>query len=116
MWEIAEADLGVSGGLDAVRVSDGCLKSSIDRCATGAESAEEKGDPRSDSDPALETPMFLPLSCSIVWIGESQGTPMPRNGSGPVDSHMPIIGAPLATSAISVPAPSPISRAPAAMA
>ena len=52
----------------------------------------------------------------MVLIGESHGTPMPMNGIGPAVSQIAIIGAPLATSAISVPAPSPMSSAPAAMA
>ena len=38
---------------------------------------------------------------------------MPRNGAGAVLSQIVIIGAPLATKAISVPAPSPISILPA---
>ena len=41
---------------------------------------------------------------------------MPRNGTGPAVSQTAIIGAPLATNAISVPAPSPISMLPAARA
>src|SRR5579862_456138 len=41
---------------------------------------------------------------------------MPRKGAGPVLSQTAIIGAPLATNAISVPAPSPISMLPAASA
>ena len=55
--------------------------------------------------------MVLPFKSSSVLIGESQGTPTPRNGAGPVLSQTAIIGAPLATKAISVPAPSPISIA-----
>src|SRR6185437_8249262 len=52
----------------------------------------------------------------MVWIGESYGTPMPMNGIGPVDSQIAIIGTPLATRAISVPEPSPISMLLAAIA
>ena len=71
---------------------------------------------QSVSEPALEMPIFLPLSSSTDLIGESHGTPMPRKGNGPANSQTASMGTPLATSAISVPAPSPISRAPAAMA
>src|SRR5262245_39673315 len=68
---------------------------------------------QSVNEPAVETPIFLPLSWSSERIGESQGTPMLRNEGGPAVSQIAIIGAPLATSAISVPAPTPISMLPA---
>src|SRR6185312_14517909 len=68
------------------------------------------------NEPEFETPIFLPLRSSIVLIGESQGTPTARKGAGPVVSQTAIIGAPLATNAISLPAPSPISTLPAATA
>src|ERR1700761_6256146 len=61
-------------------------------------------------------PIFLPLSSAIEWIGESHGTAMPMNGIGGASSHTAMIGAPLATNAISVPAPTPISMLPATMA
>lgn len=71
---------------------------------------------QSVSDPAVETPIFLPLRSPIARIGESQGTPMLRNGTVLALSQTASIGAPLATNAISVPAPSPMSMLPAAIA
>src|SRR5215467_8870744 len=61
-------------------------------------------------------PILLPLSWSSERIGESHGTPILRNEGGPAVSQIAVMGAPLATNAISVPAPTPISMLPATIA
>src|SRR5262249_54026335 len=71
---------------------------------------------QSVNEPAVDTPILLPLSWSSERIGESHGTPILRNEGGPAVSQIAVMGAPLATSAISVPAPTPISMLPAAIA
>src|SRR5499433_440389 len=71
---------------------------------------------QSVNEPALDTPILLPLSRSSERIGESHGTPILRNEGGPAVSQIAVMGAPLATKAISVPAPTPISILPATIA
>src|ERR1700730_14528229 len=71
---------------------------------------------QSVNEPAVDTPILLPLSCSSERIGESHGTPILRNEGGPAASQIAVMGAPLATNAISVPAPTPISILPGAIA
>src|SRR6516165_10786291 len=71
---------------------------------------------QSVNEPAVDTPILLPLSWSSERIGESHGTPILRNEGGPAVSQIAVMGAPLATNAISVPAPTPISILPATIA
>src|SRR5215813_13723374 len=71
---------------------------------------------QSVNEPAVDTPILLPLSWSSERIGESHGTPILRNEGGPAVSQIAVMGAPLATNAISVPAPTPISMLPATIA
>src|SRR2546430_15876056 len=68
---------------------------------------------QSVNEPAVDTPILLPLSWSSERIGESHGTPILRKDGGPAVSQIAVMGAPLATNAISVPAPTPISILPA---
>src|SRR5262249_18944433 len=63
-----------------------------------------------------DTPILLPLSSSSERIGESHRTPILRNEGGPAVSQIAVMGAPLATNAISVSAPTPISMLPATIA
>src|SRR5215471_14083043 len=74
---------------------------------------------QSVNEPAVDTPILLPLSWSSERIEESHGTPILRNEGGPggpAVSQIAVMGAPLATNAISVPAPTPISILPATIA
>ena len=68
---------------------------------------------QSVSEPAVETPIVFPLRSARLFAGEFSRTPTPRNGKVEAVSQIAIIGAPFAIYAISVPAPSPISIAPA---
>ena len=71
---------------------------------------------QSVSEPALDMPIFLPLSSSTDLTGESQGTAMPMKGMGGASLQIARTGAPLADSAISGPAPTPMSMLPALIA
>ena len=71
---------------------------------------------QSVSEPAVETPIFLPFSSSFDLMGESHGTPMLKYGMVVALSQTASMGTPFAVNAISVPAPSAISMLPAAMA
>src|SRR5262245_62930268 len=71
---------------------------------------------QSVNEAAVDTPILVALSWSSERLGESHGTPILRNEGGPAVSQIAVMGAPLATSAISVPAPTPTSILPATIA